>query len=121
MALIRSAPPAGPVPAGRVFGDCTWTSPDAGTAVIAMRGEIDAIAIPSLSGCLDDAIGAGHRDVVLEMADVTFIDSVGLAAIVAAAKRLAAYEGKLSVRRPIPHVRKLLDITGLSGFVPVQG
>jgi anti-sigma B factor antagonist len=86
-----------------------------------MRGEIDAIAIPSLSGCLDDAIGAGLRRVVLDMADVAFIDSVGLAAIVAATKRLALRGGALSVRRPSAHVRKLLEITGLSGFIPVEG
>lgn len=88
--------------------------------MVAMRGEIDAIAIPSLSGCLDDAIGAGHRDVVLDMSDVSFIDSVGLAAIVAAKKRMATSEGTLSVRRPSRQVRKLLDITGLTGFIPLQ-
>ncbi len=119
MVLIRSAP-AGHGLAGLVFGECTWTSPSAGTAVVAMRGEIDAIAIPSLSGCLDDAISAGHRQVVLDMAEVSFIDSVGLAAIVAAHKRLTAHGGTLSVRRPTAHVRKLLDITGLTGFVPVE-
>jgi anti-anti-sigma factor len=118
--LMRSAP-TGTVPAGPVFGGCTWTSAAAGTAVVGMRGEIDAIAIPSLSGCLDDAIGAGHREVVLDMAEVSFIDSVGLAAIVAAKKRLASHAGTLTLRRPTPHVRKLLEITGLTGFVPVQG
>ena len=120
MVLIRSAP-AGYAPAGPVFGECTWTSPSVGTAVVAMRGEIDAIAIPSLSGCLDDVICAGQRDVVLDMAEVSFIDSVGLAAIVAATKRLAARGGTLRVRRPTAHVRKVLDITGLTGFVPVEG
>ncbi|HEX2024066.1 MAG TPA: STAS domain-containing protein [Acidimicrobiales bacterium] len=119
MVLIRSAP-AGHAPAGPVFGECTWTSPSAGTAVVAMRGEIDAIAIPSLSGCLDDVVSAGQRRVVLDMAEVTFIDSVGLAAIVAATKRLAAHGGTLSVRRPSAHVHKLLEITGLTGFVPVE-
>ncbi len=120
MVLIRSAP-AGHPPAGPAFGECTWTSPSAGTAVVAMRGEIDAIAIPSLSGCVDDVICAGHRRVVLDMAEVTFIDSVGLAAIVATSKRLAVHGGTLSVRQPSAHVRKLLDITGLTGFVPVEG
>lgn len=120
MALIRSAP-AGYFPAGRVFGECTWTSASEGKAVVAMRGEIDAVAIPSLSGCLEDAIDSGHRQVVLDMADVSFIDSVGLAAIVAANKRMATCSGTLSVRRPSAHVRKLLDITGLTGFVPLQG
>ena len=119
MVLMRSAP-AGPLPAGPVFGDCTWSSPSAGTAVVAMRGEIDAVAIPSLSRCLDDAIAAGLHRVVLDMADVSFIDSVGLAAVVAASRRLDAHEGTLSVRRPGPHVRKLLEITGLTRVIPVQ-
>jgi anti-anti-sigma factor len=119
VALIGSMP-AGTIPAGPVFGDCIWTSPSEGTAVVAMRGEIDAIAIPSLSGCLDEAMASGHRDVVLDMADVSFIDSVGLAAVVAAKKRMATSGGTLSVRRPSRQVRKLLDITGLTGFVPLR-
>ncbi len=120
MVLMRSAP-AGHPPAGPVFGDCSWTSSSAGTAVVAMRGEIDAVAIPSLSGCLDDAIAAGLRHVVLDMADVSFIDSVGLAAVVAARRKVDTHGGALSVRRPSPHVRKLLEITGLTRVVPVEG
>ncbi len=120
MVLMRSAP-AGHVPAGRVFGDCNLTSPSPGTAVVAMRGEIDAVTIPSLARCLDDAVDAGLHQVVLDMADVSFIDSVGLAAVVAARKRLGADGCTLSVCRPSPHVRKLLEITGLARVIPVQG
>lgn len=86
-----------------------------------MRGEIDAVAIPSLAGCLDDVIAAGRSRVVLDLADVEFIDSVGLAAIVAARKRVAVHGGSVTLRRPSPPVRKLLDIVGLTGFLPVEG
>ena len=120
MVLMRSAP-AWQLPAGPVFGECTWNSPSGGIAVVAMRGEIDAVAIPSLAGCLDGAVAAGLRHVVLDMADVSFIDSVGLAAVVAARRRLDANGGTLSVRRPSPHVCKLLEITGLTRVIPVHG
>lgn len=120
MAVMRPAP-AAPFPAGRVFGHCTWSSPSPGTAVVALGGEIDAMAIPSLSGCLDDVIGAGLGRVVVDMADVSFIDSVGLAALVAAKKRLGAQGATLSVSRPSPHVRKLLEITGLTRVIPLEG
>lgn len=85
-----------------------------------MRGEIDALAIPSLARCLDELIAAGHRRVVLDLAGIDFIDSSGLASIVRAAKRMATVGGSVSMRRPSARVLRVLDIVGMTSFVPLD-
>lgn len=109
-------------PPGPTFGECSWTRTSSDEVVVAMRGEIDALAIPELSRCLDWATAVnGSAHLVLDMTEVEFIDSVGLTAIVRAHKRVAAEGGSVRIRRPSPPVRKVLDIVGLAAVVPVEG
>ena len=120
MALTESAARIGWPPADEAFGDCSWRPTSSDHAVVDMRGEIDAFAIPSLARCVDEAIAAGHGHVVLDLADIDFIDSSGLAAIVRAGKRMAVLGGSVSMRRPSARIRRVLDIVGLTAFVPLE-
>ena len=57
-------------------------------AVVAVTGELDMLTVPALREELNAVIEGGIRRVVLDLTDVSFIDSVSLAAIVTTRRRL---------------------------------
>jgi anti-anti-sigma factor len=59
----------------------------------------------------------GGGDLVLEFAQVTFIDSSGVRALLRAADGLAG-QGRLIVRDPSPPVRRVFELMGLMGSRP---
>jgi anti-anti-sigma factor len=89
-------------------------------AVLAASGEIDISTVDDLRRRLRDAIeAAGEREVVVDLGDVSFIDSSGLEALVLGMQRLAPR--RLTLRRPSAAVHRLLEVTGtLDQFVVEQ-
>jgi len=75
-------------------------------------GEIDASTAPTLEKAFDD-LPNGTGRIVLDLSDVSFIDSSGLRVLIALAGR-ADEEGRpVVLDRPSPTVARLLEITGL--------
>jgi anti-anti-sigma factor len=85
-------------------------------AVLTLRGDLDLAAVPSLSSVIDAVIASGYLVIRVNMADVAFMASSGLAVIAHAASRVAALHGRLTIRSPSTTVRRLLDISGLQGL-----
>lgn len=85
-----------------------------GGRVFALRGELDAC---SCRGLADHLIGPPGSLVVVDLYQLTFMDSSGLGAM-HAARRLAIKDGgNLVVCRPSPMVYRVLEITGLDIWV----
>jgi anti-sigma B factor antagonist len=57
--------------------------------------------------------------VVVDLKQVRFIDSVGLAALAGAAKRAAEHGGSLRVACAPPKIRQLVRLTGLDCRIPL--
>lgn len=82
---------------------------------VVVSGEIDAAIAPGLSGCLTDVLSRPGVDVVeLDLRQVTFLDSAGLATL-AGAHRSAAASGRMLGLRVAGAraVVRPLQITGL--------
>ncbi|MBU0608581.1 MAG: STAS domain-containing protein [Armatimonadetes bacterium] len=80
--------------------------------VFAPVGELDAYTGPELREELTTALDEGVRWLVLDMARVEYIDSVGLGIIVGAAKRTAERAGNLAVVASRPNVLRVFEISG---------
>jgi len=89
-------------------------------ATLTLTGEIDLASAHLLVDTIDDVIERGATTVMLDFAGVTFINSTGLGAMVAATKRLRADGGDLVLRnfRGIP--ASALATTGLDRFFSVE-
>lgn len=81
-----------------------------GTRVVRVEGDIDLATAPQLEASLDTATGPGI--VVLDLADIGFIDSTGLRSIVAAHDAAEEHGGTLRIVAGAK-VSRLLEITGL--------
>jgi len=83
-------------------------------AILAVRGEVDNVTALEFGDFLDEAIDQGRRFVVLDLAELGFIDVSGLRVIAERADRLALSGGALTIRSPPATVRRLLDTEGLA-------
>ena len=87
-------------------------------ALIVARGELDLAAVPALRVRLTAVEAVGARSLILDLTDVSFIDSLSLAAIVAAKRRLGP-DGRLAIVASHPYVLLILEAGGLHAVVDV--
>jgi anti-sigma B factor antagonist/stage II sporulation protein AA (anti-sigma F factor antagonist) len=85
-----------------------------GTSIVRMSGELDLASSDRLSALLAEL---SDRTVVVDLAGLTFIDSSGIAALVAAKDRLQSAGRELVLTRPQPNVDRVLEMTGLEGWI----
>jgi anti-anti-sigma factor len=86
--------------------------------VVALRGELDLANAGTAEGELETALADGSR-VVVDMRALEFIDSTGIALLVASLNRAGA-DGKLTfVPSATPAVNRVLDLTGVAERLPV--
>ena len=86
---------------------------DERTHVIAVSGEIHVSTAPEFSTRLNDAIGQGKTSVVLDLAEVSFIDSTGLSVLLNGLRRVTRRGGRMAIVCTNPTVLRLFEITRL--------
>jgi anti-anti-sigma factor len=89
-------------------------------ATLVVRGDVDVLTAPTLGATLSAIVGQGHRDVVVDVAAVGFMDAAGLGAIAAISARLATSSQMLTIRGAHRQLRRILEITGLTGLVRLE-
>ena len=89
-----------------------------GYAIVAVAGEVDIATVTRLRERLFELAASG-RPLVVDLDQVRFIDSAGLAALVGAARRAAAHGASLQAVCARPRTRQLFRLTGLDGQVPL--
>jgi anti-sigma B factor antagonist len=92
---------------------------DDGTPVVSAGGELDLLAAPGLARMLRRACGRRHPNLILDLSAATFIDSTILGVIVGVARTLENHGSSLVVVSGHPHIRRVLDLTGLVRVFPV--
>lgn len=82
-------------------------------AVVTLRGELDLAGESGLRDRLRTACDENDGRVVLDLSELTFIDSTGLSILVEYHERTRAAGGRLVLLAPREAVVRILDITGL--------
>lgn len=100
-----SPPPAYAIEAGSTAG---------GVAVLVLRGELDIAAAPTLRARLEPP--ADTPALVIDLSEVTFVDSAVLKELLRARDELAARGVQLTLAAVPPPVQRLLDLTRTSGL-----
>jgi anti-sigma B factor antagonist len=81
--------------------------------VLAVRGEVDIANKRAMRTALESAIDDARRAVVVDLSDVRFMDSTGLALMLNAARRLTRRRLGFAIACPEGPVRRAFDVTGL--------
>jgi len=89
------------------------------TARVALAGRLDIAGADAIALPLATLSGA-KQSVVIDMAGVTFIASIGLRHLVSAAKALARRGGSLKLVNANPVVVEVITSAGLTQMLPIE-
>ena len=84
-----------------------------GSIVVRLAGEIDLYNVEEIRQALDEVSARSPERLVVQLADVTFIDSTGLGALIEARRKLPNRRAFL-LSEPRREVLRALEITGLA-------
>lgn len=85
-----------------------------------LKGEVDVASSGYLRETINGQIGrAGNPLVVLDLSELTFIDSTGLGILVAAYRRARAVGSDLVLQHPKPNIAKVFAISGLDRVLTI--
>jgi anti-anti-sigma factor len=87
-----------------------------GAVVVVPVGEIDLATVDALQAEVDAAADEAEL-VVLDLREVSFIDSAGLRLVVHSSRSLETGGGTLAVVRGSREVQRVFDLVGLDGRV----
>ena len=88
--------------------------------VVQLSGELDIDQAVRVREHLDKVIDGGALRLIIDLSDVSYIDSTGLGMLVAVHKRLVAEQGFYVLTVPRASQRKVFEITGLSTVLVIM-
>jgi anti-sigma B factor antagonist len=81
--------------------------------IISLKGEIDLHTCATFRDALRDLIDRKHFNIVINLADVPYLDSAALGVLVDAVRRVREHDGTISLVATTPFVRRAFEITRL--------
>ncbi len=91
-----------------------------GTVVITPTGRLDAASAQAFQERLVSCIDGGDTSVLLDLVRLDYISSVGLRALLSAAKRLQACDGRFAVCALTDNVREVFRVSGFDTIIDVH-
>ena len=89
------------------------------TATVVLKGRLDIAGAEVVALPLATLSGA-KASLLVDMAGVSFISSIGLRHLVAAAKTVRRKGGRLALVDPSPAVAEVIAVSGLTDLLPVE-
>ena len=93
---------------------------DADTVTVALHGEVDVATVDQVRVALTDALAAKPRTIVVDLSDLSFIDSTGLGALIFGYQRCRDEDIIFRLARPSRGVHQLLALSGLLEVVELD-
>jgi anti-anti-sigma factor len=87
-----------------------------GAPVLALGGELDISNAPALRGALASVTEEKPSRLTFDLKELRFMDSAGVAVLITAAREV----DDVHLRDPSPIVRRVIELTGLSGVLPTE-
>jgi anti-anti-sigma factor len=90
-------------------------------SVVRVHGEIDLSNAHEVSSAIGIAMGQEARGLVVDLSEITYLDSAGVALLLRLAERLRARRRQLHLVAPRGSpVRRVLDFTGVPQVIPLE-
>lgn len=90
------------------------TAKEGRVVVLRLEGRLNLVAAPRLKATIDEVVATGTVFVVVDMGQVTFMDSSGLGALIAGLKRARQGHGDLRLCSVSEQVSTVLELTNLN-------
>ena len=89
-------------------------------SILVVGGEVDYEVSPQLKAHMMRSIKAGAKRLVLDLSDVTFIDSTAIGVVAGAVEKLDEAGGSLAVVSTHEKVVQIFEITGLDSVITLH-
>jgi anti-sigma B factor antagonist len=89
----------------------TMVTPTRG--LIEVSGEVDIYTAPKFKEDMLGLIDQGATELIVDLSEVTFVDSTALGVLIGGIKRMHAVDGRMALVVTTRPVQKVLTITGL--------
>jgi anti-anti-sigma factor len=96
-------------------------SPGATYTVVVLAGEVDATNSDELYGVLESVVNQQPRLLIVDMSELSFMDSTGLRMLLRSTRALDAHGGVLALAAPQVAVARVLQLTRADQLIPVYG
>jgi len=96
------------------------TNDKASIATLKVAGRLDANTVSIMEKALTDSLAAGARALVLDMAELTYISSSGLRALLTAKRNTTQKKGDLYICALKRNVRDVFDMVGFSAVFHIH-
>ena len=90
------------------------------TAVLQPTGRLNMVAAPALKNLLEETVASGQTRIVVDLSQVTFIDSSGLGALISGLKSTRQGGGDLRLADVPEQVMTVLRLTNLDRVLRVH-
>jgi anti-sigma B factor antagonist len=91
-----------------------------GTVIVSVKGRVDASSSSALEQRLLRLIKAGERQIIVDCADLDYISSAGLRALLVAVKQLNTTGGKMALGALKADIHEVFDVAGFSSILPIH-
>ncbi|MCM3626933.1 STAS domain-containing protein [Paenibacillus glycanilyticus] len=85
--------------------------------VISLGGELDLSVVTQLRSALEPVMERADLNLVLNLRELTYIDSTGIGIIVSILKYRDGINAPFAVKEIPPSIQRLFDLTGISGYL----
>jgi anti-sigma B factor antagonist len=96
------------------------TDPDPRTAVLHPTGRLNMVAAPAFKALLEETVASGQTRIVVDLGQVSFIDSSGLGALISGLKATRQAGGDLRLAVVPEQVLTVLRLTNLDRVLRVH-
>ncbi len=87
-----------------------------GAQVVILSGELDSSNAASLQGMVASIPLQPAQRLIFDLAGLRFMDSAGIAVLIGAAAKASS----VSLRKPSPIIRRVLEATGLTNVFSIE-
>ena len=92
---------------------------DQNAMIVSVAGRMDTITGPDFQKKMEEVLGQGEKEILVDFEKLEYISSAGLRAVLMAAKQAKAGGGTLLCCGLRDMVKKVFDISGFSSMIPV--
>jgi anti-sigma B factor antagonist len=89
-------------------------------SVLDVVGEVDVYSAPELRERLSDLLSAAEPSLIVNLSEVSFLDSTGIGTLVAGLNRAVQFGGTLALVCDTERILKLFRITGLDSVFAIS-
>jgi anti-sigma B factor antagonist len=93
---------------------------DAEGVVLTLVGELDLATAPELERCLQEILAEAPRRLLLDLDELTFVDSAGVTVLIRAKKEAEANGCRVVLRRATAQLHRVFAVVGLANWLVAE-